>query len=113
MQEIYRHRDDVPPSASTVIIDIPPQSSLRLTDLSFRYPGAGHLFEEEPEITHCHRFPIGIAILEDERKIQSRQQEHACVKRHGSEPFSEDYLEILDRRSGQQFDGAVSLFLGK
>jgi ATP-binding cassette subfamily B protein len=41
MEEIYKHRDESPASATPPSVDVPTQSALRLADLSFRYPGAG------------------------------------------------------------------------
>lgn len=41
MQEIYRHRDEQPVTGEPLVEELPHYDSLRLKDLSFRYPGAG------------------------------------------------------------------------
>jgi ATP-binding cassette subfamily B protein len=40
MEEIYKHKDDAP-ADDTTVVEVPAYSSLRLANLSFRYPGAG------------------------------------------------------------------------
>src|SRR5207244_10549876 len=52
--------------------------------------------QEHSKITHCQRFPIRIAILEDERVVQSRQQKHDNIESYCGQPFrSEEHTSEL------------------
>ena len=69
--------------------------------------------QQQPEIADRQRTPVGIAVLEEKRKVRSRKQQQHCVKHHGCEPLTDDHFDVADRRSRQKLDCPGALLFGE
>ncbi len=64
--------------------------------------------QQDSQNARQHRLDIRIAVHEEERNIEKENRDKRRVHQNRGKPFPDDNVELADRRSDQQLNGALA-----